>query len=271
MIPGFDTRLVEGIELAERPGPGPAVVMLHGIGSNAGSFARVAGLLPEDWHLVAWNAPGYGRSDPLPQDWPLAADYAAALADLLGAMGVERMTLLGHSLGTLMGAAFAAEYPERVERLILASPALGHGAPQGGPLSEAAAQRIDDLKTQGPKAFANARAARLVHEPEANPTHVAAVERAMAQVSLPGYAQAVRMLASGRLLDDLARVHVPTRVVVGENDRVTPPETARRAHAALRPEWRGQYTEVAATGTVNGGGCTMDLAADGDVTITAAE
>ncbi len=241
-------RMVDGIEFAERPGDGPSAILLHGIGSNAGSFAPLISALPQDWRIIAWNAPGYGRSDPLDRDWPLARDYAARLDDLLGAVQISRFTLLGHSLGTLIAAAFARNWPGRIERLMLASPALGHGVQPGDELSTSAKARLDDLDALGPRAFAAARALRLVFEPERNATVVVAVQAAMAKVQPRGYGQAVRMLASGRLLDDLEGIAVRTDVIVGAEDRITPPAGARSAHEAVPERWRGAMAEVPKAG-----------------------
>lgn len=237
-----------GIDYRERPGTGPVLVLLHGIGSNADSFAGIVPLLPADWRVIAWNAPGYGASTPLGTDWPVAADYAAALGGLFDRLGLARVTLAGHSLGALIAGAFAAERPGRVERLILASPALGHGVSPGAALSDAARARIDELARLGPAAFARARASRLVHRPEANPGLVAAVEAGMAKVRSPGYDQAARMLASGRLVDDAPRLAVPTEIVVGAEDIVTPPDGARALHAVLPAAVRGALTEVPGAG-----------------------
>lgn len=239
---GWQTHTTGGIEYLDRPGAGPALVLLHGIGSQAASFSTLLPHLAPNLRVIAWNAPGYGNSTPLAQDWPVAADYSRALERLLDALGLERVTLLGHSLGTLMGASFASARRERVARLILAAPALGHGVPRGGTLSSAAQSRIDDLQRLGAEAFAEARAARLVHAPEKNPEALDLVRSAMSKVTLPGYGQAARMLASGRLLDDAERLSVPTDVIVGAEDRVTPPDGARRAHAALRGAARGRLT-----------------------------
>lgn len=236
------------IDYRERPGTGAVLVLLHGIGSNADSFVPLLPLLPADWRVIAWNAPGYGASAPLAVDWPTADDYADALVGFLDRLDLDRVILAGHSLGTLMGAAFAAARPERVERLLLASPALGHGVAPGAALSPASRARIDDLARLGPAAFAAARAPRLVYRPEENRRLVAAVEAGMAQVSSPGYDQASRMLASGRLLEDACRLAVPTDVVVGEEDVVTPPEGARALHAAIPASARGALTEVPAAG-----------------------
>jgi pimeloyl-ACP methyl ester carboxylesterase len=244
----FAAHISDGIEYRERPGTGPVLVLLHGIGSNAESYASLLPLLPADWRVIAWNAPGYGASEPFAPDWPLAGDDAEALTGLLDRLGLDRITLVGHSLGALMAAAFAAGRPARVERLVLASPALGYGVARGSALGPAAQARIDDLARLGPAAFAEARAPRLVHRPEANPELVAAVESGMARVRSPGCDQASRMLASGRLLDDAARLAVPTDVVVGAEDVVTPPEGARRLYAAIQPACRGRLVEVPAAG-----------------------
>ena len=236
----LQAHLVEGIDYLERPGKpgGPVLLLLHGIGSNANSFQPLMPELPGDWRVIAWNAPGYGRSEPLSSDWPLALDYAEALHRLVTALKLDRILLAGHSLGTLVGAAYAAAHRDRVARLLLASPALGHGMSRGS-LSPTAQARIDDLHRLGAPAFAAARAARLVYRPEDNPTLVARVRDGMGQVKSPGYDAAARMLASGRLLDDAARLFVPTDVIVGAEDVVTPPDGARRVHAALRDEARG--------------------------------
>lgn len=233
-----------GITYLERPGTGPTLVLLHGIGSNAASFTPLLAHLPKTTRVIAWNAPGYGGSDPLTRNWPLAQDYATALAGLLKRLEIRQCALLGHSLGALVAAAFAAGNADKVTHLTLAAPAIGHGVAPGEVLSAAAQARIDDLERLGATAFAAARAPRLVHRPEDNPAALALVETAMGQVTMPGYGQAARMLASGRLLDDAERLWVPTDVIVGAEDRVTPPEGARRVHAMLHAKARGTYSEL---------------------------
>lgn len=219
---GFTKTSEGGIAYLERPGPGPALVLLHGIGSNAGSFSPIFDVLPEEFRLIAWNAPGYRGSTPLDPPWPTAEDYAARLESFLHEIGVERCILLGHSLGTLIGAAHAARHPERVSRLVLAACAQGYGVPVGGSLPEGVAARITELKAQGPAGFAHARAPRLIHDPDRHAQAVARVEAAMAEVEPHGYAQAASMLASGDLSGTLARVTVPCGFIIGVEDRVTP-------------------------------------------------
>jgi len=205
-----------------RPGPGPVVVFLHGIGSNATSFAQLFDVLPADLSLLAWNAPGYSGSSPLAGDWPMAGDYADRLAELLDRLGHGAVHIVGHSLGTLIAAAFARRFPDRVQSLTLAAAAKGYGVPRGGALPDGVQARLSDLARLGPAAFANARAANLVHDPEGHPEIVKSVEAAMAQVNPDGYAQAARMLASGDLPGDLAHVATRPGFIIGAQDRVTP-------------------------------------------------
>ena len=205
-----------------RSGSGSVVVFLHGIGSSAASFAPLFGHLPADLSLLAWNAPGYSNSAPLAEDWPMAGDYADALAGLLDRLGHGAVHLVGHSLGTLIAAVFARRSPDRVQSLTLAAAAKGYGVPRGGKLPDGVAARLTDLARLGPAAFASARAANLVHEPERHPEIVKSVEAAMAQVNPAGYAQAVRMLASGDLPGDLAHVAARPGFIIGAQDRVTP-------------------------------------------------
>ncbi|OAN73329.1 hypothetical protein A8B78_18575 [Jannaschia sp. EhC01] len=229
----------EGISYISRPGPGPVVVFLHGIGSHAASFVPLFDILPADLNLLAWNAPGYGASAPLGEDWPLPENYATKLAAVLDAMGHETVHLVGHSLGTLIASAFARRFPDRLHSLTLVAPATGYRVPRGGMLPEKVGARLDDLARLGPAAFATARAANLIHDPEAHPDLVAPVEAAMGQVNPVGYTQAVRMLASGDLPGDLSHVSLRPGFIIGAQDRVTPMAQTLAAAEA----WETAYAE----------------------------
>jgi pimeloyl-ACP methyl ester carboxylesterase len=231
MRPARD-HLTAGIGWRDWPAYGPVAVCLHGIGSRATGWARLAEAL-SGWRVIAWDAPGYGPSAPLPIPAPTTADYAQALWVWLESLALPRVHLVGHSLGTLIGAAFARRWPDHLETLTLASCAQGGGLAPGAPLAPTHQARIDDLATLGPAAFARTRAPRLIHDAAAHPDLVHEATAAMASVTLPGYAQAVRMLATGNLAADCRRIETPTAVIVGSEDLITPPDQSARAHAAL--------------------------------------
>ena len=93
--------VVEGIEIVRSVGltNEAPIVLLHGIGSNAGSFEPLLACLGKNRTLVAWNCPGYGRSAPLASEWPLPQNYSEALAQLLDRLAIHRAVVVGHSLG----------------------------------------------------------------------------------------------------------------------------------------------------------------------------
>jgi pimeloyl-ACP methyl ester carboxylesterase len=229
----------EGLSYLSCAGSGDTpLVLLHGLGSNAHSFEPLMRALASRYPSLAWDAPGYGDSKPLAVAWPDASDYANALERLLARLDVRRCIVLGHSLGCLIAARYAVIAPARVAALVLISPALGYFADRGGALPPGVAARLEDLDRLGPQAFAAKRAPGLLADPAAQPDVLAAVERAMAAVRRPGYDQAARVLASGRLFDDAATIVVPAAVITAAEDRITPPDSGHLAFAALHASQR---------------------------------
>jgi pimeloyl-ACP methyl ester carboxylesterase len=101
-------------------GSGPAVLLIHGIGNSLDSWADQIADLARDHTVVAPDLLGHGRSDRPRADYSIAA-YANAMRDLLSVLGVERATIVGHSLGGGIATQFAYQFPERCERLVLVS------------------------------------------------------------------------------------------------------------------------------------------------------
>ena len=229
---------------------GRPLVLLHGIGSNAQSFAGMMKLLAPSRPLLAWDAPGYGGSDPLSDDWPSCDDYAAALAGLLDRLDTGEIDLLGHSMGALVAGRFARNYPKRVARLILASPALGYGTKPREPLAPPAASRLDAMISEGAERFAATRGPRLVHATD-DARLVAGVVKGMSEVTLPGYAQASRMLSCADLVAEASHLPMQVLVLVGNEDQVTPPANCRRLYdalAAAHPALGHRFETIASAG-----------------------
>jgi len=207
-------------------GEGPPLVLLHGIGSNSGSWSNQLSALSGQFRVIAWDAPGYGASSPLLEPRPLAQDYAEALALFLDAVQVPECHLVGHSLGTLMAAAFVRKY-DRTTSLVLASCAMGYRMQPNDPLPKKIQERLRNLEQLGPEGVAKARAARLLSE-SATPEHVEQVRVAMAQIRPDGYRQATMMLAQGDLVEDTAQVNTRSLVLCGSADTITPETDSQR-------------------------------------------
>src|SRR5919107_3023619 len=108
-----------------RAGAGPLVVLLHGIAGTADTWAPVADALAARHTVIAPDLLGHGESAKPRGDYSLGA-YASGVRDLVAALGHDRATVVGHSLGGGIAMQFAYQFPERVERLVLiASGGLG--------------------------------------------------------------------------------------------------------------------------------------------------
>jgi pimeloyl-ACP methyl ester carboxylesterase len=97
---------------------GPVVVLVHGIASRAAQWEAVMSQLGESCHVIAPDLLGHGRSAKPRGDYSLGA-HACGIRDLLAALGHDRVSLVGHSLGGGVALQFAYQFPERVERLAL--------------------------------------------------------------------------------------------------------------------------------------------------------
>ena len=225
---------VAGIDLLVRGGAADqTVLLLHGIGGRASSFAQIMKLWPAGPRLLAWDQPGYGNSKPHPAAWPKARDYAASLDDVRSALGLTNFDVIGQSLGALIAAAYARQYSKHVRRLVLMSPAHGYGIPRNGVLPATLTNRIRDFDNEGAAAFAAKRAPRLIHGAERKPDVVSAVRAAMATLSNPGHTQAVRLLGSGTLLEDAVRLPHEIHLISGAHDLITPIDGTSKLHEAL--------------------------------------
>lgn len=224
-FPERSVDLGNGVVSYRSCGNGPAIVLLHGIGSGAASWLHCALQLAQDAQVIAWNAPGYGHSSALPEAAPSAADYALRLEQFLRTVGIRHCLLVGHSLGAMMAAAHAATGSDTVSRLLLLSPAQGYGSSarqaRGKQIEQ---ERLDTLRTLGVQGMAE-RSGRMLSA-QAGTAARAWVRWNMLGLDPAGYTQAVRMLCS----DDIHRYQPlkhPAAVYCGSADTITTPEDSR--------------------------------------------
>lgn len=214
--------------LAEGAASTVPVLLLHGIGGGAATFAGVGPrLAAAGWHAFAWDAPGYGASaDPGPavtgDDSPGA--YVDLVAELIAGLGVARVHLAGVSWGGVIATHVAQRRPELVASLTLIDSTRGSGT--SAEKAGAMRGRVDELAEDGAAAFAERRAPRLLAA-DAAPEIRAEVVRQMAAVRRAGYAGAAEMMAQSDTGPLLAQVTAPTLVLVGDEDRVTGVEESR--------------------------------------------
>ena len=112
-------------------GKGPAVLLLHGLGCDHTTWESVIEPLSRRYTVIAPDLLGHGRSDKPRADYSVGG-YANGMRDLLTVLNIDKVTVVGHSLGGGVAMQFGYQYPERTERIILVAP--GGLGPEVSPL-----------------------------------------------------------------------------------------------------------------------------------------
>src|SRR6266403_1908579 len=228
-----------------RAGWGPLVVLIHGIAGSSETWADVIEPLAEHYTVVAPDLLGHGESAKPRGDYSLGA-YASGVRDLLGALGHERASVVGHSLGGGVAMQFAYQFPERCERLVLVSSG-GLGREVHTMLRAAAlpgsewvlpvicTQGLLDA-VRGVARFVGRAGLRAAPDLEEIWQGYASLGDADCRQAFVHTLRTIidpggqRVNATDRLY---LAAELPTMIVWGEQDRVIPPTHARAAHAAI--------------------------------------
>jgi pimeloyl-ACP methyl ester carboxylesterase len=225
-------------------GEGPTLLLIHGVGGDWRTWEPVLDGLALNHHVVAVDLPGHGLSGKEPGDYSLGA-LASVLRDLCGALGLDRVTVAGHSLGGGIAMQFSYQFPERCERLVLvASGGLG---PDVGLILRLATVPGSELFLS-----LTAPAARRLVEPvgsagrrlrlrtAADVEHYARAYTALADSeSRRAFLGTLRGVVGtrGQLVGAHDRLylagHMPTLIVWGERDGVLPVDHGRAAHEVI--------------------------------------
>jgi pimeloyl-ACP methyl ester carboxylesterase len=104
-----------------KAGQGPALLLLHGLGCDHTTWEPVISALARDYTVIAPDLLGHGRSAKPRADYSLGG-YANGMRDLLTVLGIDRVTVVGHSFGGGIAMQFAYQFPERAERMVLVAP-----------------------------------------------------------------------------------------------------------------------------------------------------
>jgi pimeloyl-ACP methyl ester carboxylesterase len=247
-LPSLQFRTIHGYRRAFRiAGAGPALLLIHGVGDNSTTWNSVHAKLAQRFTVIAPDLLGHGESDKPRADYSLAA-FANGMRDLLAALGIDRVTIVGHSLGGGIAAQFAYQYPHMVERLVLVSSggvtkdvsiALRMAAAPMGSEALAALRlpgALPALQLAGRAAktlFGSTKYGRDL------PDGLRLLARLQDPAALSAFSRTLRAVVDGRgqfvtMLDrSYLMPSVPKQIIWGEDDFVIPVSHARIAHAAM--------------------------------------
>jgi len=213
---------IDGIELHyEVVGDGPLIAMTHGIGGSGEDFAPIVPGLAKRYRVLTWDVRGFGDSQRPPAGYAIAR-FAADLAGLLDHVGVERAVIMGTSMGGTISQRFILDFPERTAAAVIMS--------TSSEVNDKGRQRwfeqADTIERDGMAAWV--RASRPAEQTDefmaAHPELREAEERRIRNnPDSAVYAQVARAVADYNYTEELKSVRVPTLVLVGSEDKQTPP------------------------------------------------
>jgi 3-oxoadipate enol-lactonase len=211
------------------------IIFLHGVGSGKSVWRPQLDHFGRERRAIAFDYPGYGESDPAPED-TTRDDYAAAILSAMDELGARRAHICGLSLGGVVAIAIYNAAPEVCASLILADTFAVH--PEGKAIYERSVAGSEDLR-----AMAEGRIDLLLGQP-ADPQFRSETIETMAAIDPAAYrigAEAV-WLADQR--ERASLIAVPTLVLVGSQDLVTPYDLSAEL-ADLVPDARLQVIQGA--------------------------
>jgi pimeloyl-ACP methyl ester carboxylesterase len=226
-------------------GEGPPVVLIHGMVNSSRHWEQVALRLADSYTVIAPDLIGHGDSATPRGDYSLGA-HAAVIRDVLTAIGVEKATIVGHSLGGGVAMQYFWQFPQRTERLVLiSSGGLGHEvSPLLRTVSLPGASRALSLLAHPRILGALFEAGeRLQRRGSGKGVYVQAVVRALRPLERPGareaFLQTLRSVIDrhGQRVSARDRLYLleamPTLIVWGGRDRTIPLAHGRAAQAAI--------------------------------------
>lgn len=223
---GFRRRTPPLLHVAGDVGEGPVVVLIHGIASSAATFQRVIPQLEGRYRCISLDLLGFGES-PAPEGatYTIEEHVASIRATIASLKLGAPVILVGHSLGSLLAARYAAQNPEKVSRLLLVSPPVYLSPSEiGDPLAKAQVglylRAYEFLRTN--KDFTMATASTISRMFKLG-TALEVTERNWNAFIL----SLQNCIESQTTVADIAAVRVPIDVVYGALDQFVAPGTLR--------------------------------------------
>jgi 3-oxoadipate enol-lactonase len=202
-------------------GDGTPIIFMHGVGSDKSVWGPQLDHFGQNRRSLAFDYPGYGESQLVPD--ATRDDFAAAILAAIDSLGIERAHTCGLSLGGIIAIAMHAAAPERCASLIISDSFAVH--PQGQAIHDRSIAASHDMR-----ALAEARVGALMVSEELR----AEVIDTMAAIEPEAYRLGVSAVWLADQRERAAAIRVPTLVICGDEDAITPPALSEEL-AALIP------------------------------------
>lgn len=215
-------------------GPGPVVVLLHGFPLSRKMWSEQESSLGSMYRMIVPDLRGHGKSAAPDGVYPIEA-MADDVVELLDALQIKEPVVLGGlSMGGYVALALMARHPERFRALMLIDTRASADTPEAAQGRETLAKAVEEAGNAGPAVESMLPKFFSVVTRQRHPDRVAAIRKIMEKTTVRTIAGSLRgMAARPDRTAELPQIKVPTLVLVGADDIVTPPSVARAMADAI--------------------------------------
>jgi len=201
------------------------ILFIHGLGSYLRAWEKNVNGLKSDYRVIAIDLPGYGKSSKQPHDGSMT-HYASVITQFMHALELESVVLAGHSMGGQIAMVTALQYPDKVNKLILASPAGFERFSEGQKAWFRDVMSLRSVKLTPASAIQTNAAYNFYNMPK-DAEFMITDRLAMRSASdFDNYcytvAQSVAGMVNEPVIDKLHLIQQPTLIVFAENDNLIP-------------------------------------------------
>jgi pimeloyl-ACP methyl ester carboxylesterase len=224
---------INGLRIAyERAGSGPPLVLIHGfVGDGRSTWSSQLDELSDEFTVVAWDAPGAGRSPPPPPSFRIA-DFAACLAEFVRALGLDQPHMVGLSFGGIVLLELFRTRSTVPRTAVLAGAYAGWAGSLPPDIVSDRLQRCITVADLPSDQFASAMLSSMFSD-SAPQNAVAGFAASVEAFDRTGFLAMARSSAEADLTDVLPSVDVPTLLLYGDRDSRAPMHVAHAIQAAV--------------------------------------
>lgn len=215
------------------PSDAPVVMLIHGFPLNKSMWDAQLEALQDEFRVIAYDIRGHGNSQSGTQDFSIEL-FVNDLLCLVETLGLQKVILCGFSMGGYIALNAVEYYPERFEALILSDTQCNADTKE---VREKRIKSMDRILENGVEAYADemlpklfAPASFVRHRPE-----VAAVREMIVNTSSESLCNTLFAMASRKeSRSKLMEIGIPTLILVGKEDQLTPPAASELMHGRIR-------------------------------------
>jgi 3-oxoadipate enol-lactonase len=210
----------------------PVIIFIHGFPFNKSMWDNQLKALKENYRVIAYDVRGHGDSDSGTGDFSIDL-FAADLLSLMDALKIDKAMLCGLSMGGYIALNAVENYPDRFDALILSDTTCTADTPE---VKEKRMKTIESIRNDGVEKFAD-ESIKNFFAPESFSTkkkEIAAVREMIVHTTEESLCKTLRAFYERKeTCSRLKDINIPVLIMVGKEDKITPPEAAQMMHEKI--------------------------------------